>query len=166
MKLHGHIGIIILGLLAGPSNAFAGETPPVVAGAITISAEAAHRLMPHARFVDGRMRAAYLEGHVPGAISSPHPVAGMPTHHGHGGRTQSHIAKIMPHHPTGPDTPVTSASEAFGPDKGAPVVVYGHGPDCWLGVSAAQSAVSQGYSMVYWMRDGWDGWSAKRLPAE
>lgn len=49
-------------------------------------------------------------------------------------------------------------------DKGRPVVVFCMA-DCWMSWNAARRIASFGYTSVYWLRDGTNGWadSGRRL---
>ncbi len=42
-------------------------------------------------------------------------------------------------------------------DKNAPLVMYCRA-DCWLGWNAARRAHEWGYTQLYWLRDGIEGW--------
>lgn len=44
-----------------------------------------------------------------------------------------------------------------GGDKSMPLVFYCRA-DCWLGWNAAKRAADWGYSRLYWLRDGIEGW--------
>lgn len=148
-----------------------GDVPMIIAGARTISIEEARTLLGKARIVDGRMRAAYLEGHLPGAVSSPHPMTGVHAHHGHGHaaatETSAHAKATPQGHSVQPEADkLDRPALAFGPNKDASIIIYGHGADCWLGAGTVRRAVEAGYQNVLWMRDGWDAWVANKLPVE
>lgn len=50
-------------------------------------------------------------------------------------------------------------------DKTHPIVFYCRS-DCWLGWNAIKRAHALGYSNLYWLRDGTDGWQQANLPLE
>lgn len=51
-------------------------------------------------------------------------------------------------------------------DKAAKVVIYSDGPQGWKSFKAATLAVNAGYKNVMWLRDGFNGWTAKSFPVE
>ena len=50
-------------------------------------------------------------------------------------------------------------------DRAAPLVFYCLA-ECWMSWNAAKRAAEDGYTRVYWYRDGTDGWTAAGLPTE
>lgn len=54
-------------------------------------------------------------------------------------------------------------ARATGGDKSAPLVFYCLS-QCWMSWNAAKRAIADGYTRVYWYRDGSDGWAAAHLP--
>jgi rhodanese-related sulfurtransferase len=116
-----------------------GETPVSLPGAKTISPADVHAMRGKIAVLDVRKKASYLEGRVPGAIY------------------------IRDFEITGTNT---YRPEAFGPDKTRALVIYSHGSDGWVSVHAVRSAVGAAYTNVYWMREGWNGWSLAKLPVE
>ncbi len=127
-------------LLAGIGTAAAntGETPPTLDGARTVSAADARALVEKGAAVfDVRRKAAYLEGRVPKA------------------KGLARNAATNSFDPT-----------AFGANKEAVVLIYGHGSDGWSAVDAVKTAVAAGFRNVHWMRGGWVEWSGAGLPVE
>lgn len=55
--------------------------------------------------------------------------------------------------------------KATGDDKDQPVVFFCLA-NCWMSWNAAKRALEYGYSQVYWMPDGTDGWSSQDYPTE
>lgn len=129
--------LLVAGLYSS-ATAQTGETPPTIAGATTVApGDAKKAIEGGALVLDVRRRATYLEGHLPGAKSITHQI-----------NTQ--------------DKTVDPA--AFGSDKAKPIVIYGHGTDGWSAVLAVETAVKQGFTSVLWMREGFKGWQAAKLP--
>jgi rhodanese-related sulfurtransferase len=122
----------------GTAAANTGETPPSLDGARTISAADAKALLERGAVVlDVRRKAAFLEGRVPRA------------------KGLARNAETKAFDPA-----------AFGPNKEATLLIYGHGSDGWSAVEAVRTAVGAGYRNVHWMRGGWVEWSAAGLPSE
>ena len=48
-------------------------------------------------------------------------------------------------------------------DKDQKLVIFCRS-DCWLGWNVAKKAISYGYTKVFWMRDGTDGWAQAGFP--
>lgn len=55
--------------------------------------------------------------------------------------------------------------QATSDNKAYPIVFYCRS-DCWLGWNAAKRAHALGYTNLYWLRDGIDGWEQADLPLE
>ena len=51
-------------------------------------------------------------------------------------------------------------------DKAAKIVIYSDGPAGWKSYKAAVLAIKAGYKNVFWMREGFAGWTAKSYPVE
>ena len=51
-------------------------------------------------------------------------------------------------------------------DKGAAVVLYCNGPECWKSFKSSSAAIKGGYTNVLWYRLGFPDWKAKGLPVE
>lgn len=137
-----HIRLLLgtLLLLAGVGTAMAntGETPPTLDGVRTVSAAEAKAMMGKGVTVlDVRRKAAYLEGRVPSA------------------KGLARNAQTKAFDPA-----------AFGANKEAPLLIYGHGSDGWSAVEAARAAAAAGYRNVNWMRGGWTEWTAAGNPTE
>ncbi len=136
------ISIVFSALLFLAPTAFAqtGETPPTLPGVATVTAADAKQLIDKGGVaLDVRKKAAYVEGHVPGAKSIR--------------SAFNEQAK-------------TVDPSAFGPNKDAVIIIYGHGTDGWSAVDAAKTAAEAGYKNVKWLRGGWSEWSKAGLPTE
>lgn len=122
------------------AHAQSGETPMTIDGAKTVSAlEVKSMLGPDVLILDARKKAAFSEGHIPGAQSV-----------GSAYDKEKGIFDVS----------------VFGTDKSKPLVIHGHGSDGWTAVYAVKAAVGAGYNKVNWMRGGWAEWQAAKLPAE
>lgn len=123
-----------------PVIADTGETPPALDGAKTVTAQDVQALIKAGAVTyDARRKAAFLEGHLPGA--------------------QSLAGKV--------DSEKKSVDvAAFGTDKAKAIIIHGHGTDGWSAFYAAKGAVAAGFSKVHWMRGGWAEWSKAGLPVE
>lgn len=134
--------LVALALGFAPQIAVAqqGETPPSLDGARTVTpAEARAALGAGAVALDVRRRAAYLEGHLPGAQS---------------------IVRMINAEAN------TVDPAAFGDNRARAIVIYGHGSDGWTAVHAVRGAVTAGFTQVLWMRGGFREWSSAGLPVE
>jgi rhodanese-related sulfurtransferase len=133
------IAVAIIAMAAtGLAYAQTGETPMSLDGARTVSvAEAKALLDKGAAVFDVRKKASYVEGRLPKAKS---------------------IKKN--------DESKAFEPSAFGGNKDAVVVIYGHGSDGWSSVDAVKAAVAGGYKNVHWMRSGWAEWSKAGMPVE
>lgn len=59
----------------------------------------------------------------------------------------------------------TGLEKATDNDTARPVVIFCR-DDCWMSWNAAKRAVEWGYTGVYWMPEGTDGWTAGNYPTE
>lgn len=139
------ISVQVLLIAAVLAAAAAGGTsaPTHIEGGQIVSAGEGYRMVSaqEAEFIDVRNAINYGRGHVPGA-----------RHLGYSGRSANSIAFdgsqdrfALTRLPGDPDTAL---------------VFYGHGDTGWKSYKAAVTAIRAGYTNVYWMRDGLDGWVA------
>lgn len=56
-------------------------------------------------------------------------------------------------------------AQASGGDTGARLVFFCLA-DCWMSWNAAKRAQSYGYSRIYWLREGTDGWAGEDYPLQ
>ena len=125
---------VIVGALCVSGAAFAEDTPPTLPGAKNVTAEEVKGLVGKAAILDVRKKASFLEGHLPTGQSIKH--------------AQDKATKAFD-------------PSAFGADKGAAIIIHGHGPDGWSAVDAVKSAVGAGYTNVLWFRGGIREWTEK-----
>ena len=123
-------------------NSFAALVPriaPALDGAKVVAPADVKSLLGKALVLDVRKKATYLEGRVPGAKSIT----------GHFDAEKKVFDAV-----------------AFGNDKSAVIVIYGHGSDGWSAVHAVKSAVAAGYSNINWLRTGYASWADQKMPIE
>lgn len=137
---------LFLTLAVGAASA--AVTPASLSGATVVTPEQARDLQARgAVIVDVRSAAEYAEGHIDGAINVPY---------------KEKSAKAADF-----DAALDSVDLAKLPaDKGAAIVTYCNGPDCWKSYKGAIAAIKAGYSKVNWLREGLPGWKAKGLPVK
>lgn len=126
-------------LAVSPAQANSDGTPHRLEGAKTISIEEAKQMMKDAVIVDARTQGAYSAERLPGA------------------RTITSYYN--------PDQRTFHAA-IYGPDKSAPIIVYGENDASWKAVFAVNCVVAAGYTNVHWLRAGLEGWTAEKLPVE
>ncbi len=149
MKLSAMLALVLAlftGAAAGSGEAL--PTPSELEGGRVISVEEGLALYQQgATFIDTRNPLNYGRGHVPGA-----------RHIGY----QANSEKVV-----GFDASLdTFDLLALPQDKATVLVFYSHGDTGWKSYKAAVQSISAGYSRVYWMRDGWSGWSSAGYPVE
>lgn len=135
--------------------------PEALEGAVTIDAEEAHQIWTEgtAAFVDVWPRPPKPEGlpegtiwrepkrfSIPGAIWLPNVGYGA-------------LAEVTE------DYFKRGLETATSGDKTRPVVIFCL-EDCWMSWNAAKRALTYGYSTVYWMPEGTDGWEFYDFPTE
>ena len=145
-------------LLVSACLAFAGashaadekpSTPMALKGGKAVTVDDAKKLADSkgAAFFDTRAALNFGKGHVPGAKSISYKEKSEFKEDFDGSLDQFELAKL----------PV---------DKTAKIVFYSDGPKGWKSFKAAVLTVNAGYKNVMWMRDGFEGWTAKGYPAE
>jgi rhodanese-related sulfurtransferase len=135
-------------LVVGVTSAALADTPESLAGAKLVAAEDVAKLQAAGTPVfDTRIASDFAEGHIKGAISVPYREKSEKSVAFDAGQDEFDLAKL----PT---------------DKGAPLIVYCNGPECWKSFKAATAAIKNGYSSIYWYRAGFPDWKSKGLPTE
>ncbi len=127
-------------LVAAPAIAQTGETPTSIEGAKVITVDQLKADLGKVTIYDVRRRAAYVEGHLPGAQSAVRHVDAS--------------------------AQTCDAAAAFGSDKAKPIVIHGHGTDGWSAFYCVRDAVKAGYTDVRWLRAGFAGWTAGGNPLD
>jgi rhodanese-related sulfurtransferase len=126
----------------------AADAPAGLAGAKVVTAGEVIKLAgAGALVVDARIASEYADGHIKGAINVPYRERSKMATNFDAGDDEFKVAKLPP-------------------DKGAAIVIYCNGPDCWKSFKASTAAVKAGYANVYWYREGFPDWKAKNLPIE
>jgi len=132
-------GFISLLLFVVSTLAYADKplAPESIPGIKTVNASQTIELIlnvPKLIVVDARLPEEYLKGHIENSISLVDSAINKET-----------LAQIID-------------------NKETPVLFYCNGPRCLRSSHAAQKAQLQGYTNIYWFRDGWDAWIKQELP--
>lgn len=124
-------------------------TPNSLKGGNAVSVDDAKKLSDGkaAAFFDTRAAINFGKGHVPGAKSISYKEKSDFKEDFDGSQDQFELAKL-------PE------------DKNAKIVFYSDGPKGWKSFKAAALSIKAGYKNVMWMRDGFEGWTAKGYPNE
>lgn len=145
--------IIVAGFVSFSGATLAADdkpaTPATLKGGGVVSIDDAKKLSDSkgAQFFDTRAALNYGKGHVPGAKSISYKEKSDFKEDFDGSQDQFELAKL-------PE------------DKNAKIVFYSDGPKGWKSFKAAALSVKAGYKNVMWMRDGFEGWTAKGYPNE
>lgn len=151
MKPFKHLAVALagIGLIATTSVAHAQETPTTApAGVKLVEAKDVQALQAKgALIVDTRRASEYAEGTVKGAISVPY--------------DPEKSAK---------DANFDAAQDKFDlakfPDKNKDIVTFCNAGNCWKSYKSAVVLAKAGYKNVYWYRNGFPDWKARKLPTE
>lgn len=134
--------------------------PASLAGATVVGPEAAHALWEaEAAFIDVLPQAPKPQGLPEGTIWRDKPRDSIPG------------ALWLPNVGYGAIAEVTAdyfrrgLEEATGGDPSGPVVFFCL-EDCWMSWNAAKRALEWGYTRVYWLPEGTDGWALWDYPLE
>lgn len=139
MNVFKKVGVALMASLFVAGFAVAGEkeVPQFIEGTVRVSAEEMIELVEkhdNLVIVDSRKKSDVAKGFIEGSISLPNT-----------------------------DTNADSLAKAV-PSKSTPVVFYCNGIKCGRSGKAAQIALAEGYTSVYWFRGGMQEWEAKGLP--
>lgn len=123
------------------------DTPTTAVGFEVITVDQAKALIGKAQFVDFRAAVNFGKGHIKGAIAIPYDnksddVVGFDVT-----KDKFDISKLPA-------------------DKNALLVFHSGEVNGWKGYKAATVASKAGYKNIKWMREGMDGWVAKKYPLE
>ena len=139
---------VIVNVAAYVSTASSQDTPMIVQGVKTVSAEEVKILMANgAKLYDLRKKASYVEHHIPGAIHA---------------NFDEKSAKAVSY---------DASFDAFDlgqlpKDKNTALIFHGHGVDGWKGYKSSIVALKAGYKNVYFFRGGYEEWISKKFPIE
>jgi rhodanese-related sulfurtransferase len=141
--------VLALSLFASaslPAAVQAGDTPPALAGAkLVVADDVVKAQAAGAVLIDSRVAAEYVDGHIKGAINVPYREKSEKSATFDANQDEFNLAKLPA-------------------DKGAAIVIYCNGPECWKSFKASTVAVKGGYTNVLWYREGFPDWSSKHLP--
>jgi rhodanese-related sulfurtransferase len=136
-------------LVCAAGTAAAQETPTAApAGIKLVEAKDVQALQGKgALIVDTRRASEYAEGTIKGAISVPY--------------DPEKSAK---------DAGFDPAQDKFDlakfPDKNKDIVTFCNAGSCWKSYKSAVVLAKAGYKNVYWYRNGFPDWKARKLPTE
>lgn len=143
------LAIAGFGLMAGAGGVLAQETPTAApAGVKLVEAKAVQDLQAKgASIVDTRKAGEFADGTIKGAISVPY--------------DPEKSAK---------DAGFDASQDKFDmsklADKSKDIVVFCNSGTCWKSYKAAVVLAKNGYKNVYWYRNGFPDWKARKLPTE
>lgn len=128
---------------------FAQETPTTPpAGVKLVEAKEVQELQAKgAKIVDTRRASEYAEGTIKGAISVPY--------------DPEKSAKDVNFDPSQDKFDLSKL-----PDKNAHIVTFCNAGSCWKSYKSAVVLAKNGYKNVYWYRNGFPDWKARKLPIE
>ena len=136
---------LVLGLVP---VARAADTPTSLGGVTMVSADRAKAAMDKgALMLDVRVANEYAENHVKGAKSVPYKEKSVKAADFDAAQDSFDVATLPA-------------------DKGAPIVIYCNGPECWKSYKASKLAAQAGYKQIYWLRGGLPEWKQKGYPVE
>jgi rhodanese-related sulfurtransferase len=139
----------LLGIaVSGATWADAGDTPASLTGAKMATAEDVQKLMTAgAPLIDARVASEYAEGHIKGAVNVPYREKSAKATDFDASKDEFNVDKLPP-------------------NKGADIVIYCNGPECWKSYKASTAAIKAGYTNIHWYRSGFPDWKQKGFPAE
>lgn len=141
--------IVGLGLVFAAGSSLAQETPAAApAGVKLIEAKGVQELQAKgAVIVDTRKAGEYADGTIKGAISVPYDPEKSAKQVGFdASQDKFDLSKLA--------------------DKAKDIVVFCNSGTCWRSYKAAVVLAKNGYKNVYWYRNGFPDWKARKLPAE
>lgn len=141
------VSAAVMGLAATP--VLAQETPTTPpAGVKLIEAKEVQELQAKgAIIVDTRRASEYAEGTIKGAINVPY--------------DPEKSAKDVNFDPSQDKFDLSKL-----PDKNAHIVTFCNAGSCWKSYKSAVVLSKNGYKHVYWYRNGFPDWKARKLPTE
>jgi rhodanese-related sulfurtransferase len=144
------LGKMLTGLLLAASAglALANDVPASLAGVTVVTAEQARKMAESGvPLIDTRVGNEYADAHIKGAVNLPYKEKSAKLASFDSREDRFDLAKLPP-------------------AKGAPLIFYCNGPECWKSYKASKVAADAGYTQVQWLRGGFPEWKAKGLPVE
>ena len=136
------VGVLISGAVR------AADTPPTLAQAKLVAAsDVVKAQSTGVTVIDTRIASEYVDGHIKGAINVPYREKSAKAVGFDAGQDEFNLAKLPA-------------------DKGAAIVMYCNGPECWKSFKASTAAIKGGYTNIHWYRDGFPDWKSKGHPVE
>ncbi len=123
------------------------DTPTTATGFEVITVDQAKALIGKAQFVDFRSAVNFGKGHIKGAIAVPYDNKSDDVVNFDAAKDKFDMSKLPA-------------------DKNALMVFHSGEVNGWKGYKAAVVASRAGYKNIKWMREGTDGWVAKKYPLE
>ncbi|UCH46296.1 MAG: rhodanese-like domain-containing protein [Nitrospiraceae bacterium] len=139
--------VMSLCLIAGQTMAAKVMTPESLDGATVVDAEWVKQNEGKVMVFDARKKGEYVEGHIPGAISVP---------------CKEKSEKSVDFDPSKDKWDMSK----YPSDKNASIVVYCNGVKCWKSYKSIVRLAKDGYTNLYWLRDGFPGWQEKGYTVE
>lgn len=142
--------IILLAASSLVSSAFASHPTPIDIYDVTlINTSGLTALQQESTIIllDMRSPINYGRGRIPGAMSSP-------------------LKEESAHSESFDRSEHDWTPSRYGALKNSMIVIYSHGVTGWKSYKAAVMAADQGYTNIYWMREGFSAWKESGLPIE
>jgi rhodanese-related sulfurtransferase len=139
---------VVLGLTNTVAGADEGiPTPKTLKDGKVITVEEAKTMFDKKGivFLDTRSALIFGKGHIPGAVIVPYDMKSERKEGANLSADKMDLTKLPA-------------------DKDAPLIVYSHGATGWKSYKAATYAIKSGYKNVMWMREGMEGWEARKYP--
>ena len=141
------LATIMAMILATPVWAEKPLTPESYPGAKVVDTKWVKSNLGQMKIYDVRKKAEYIEGHIPGAISS----------------TYKEKSEKSPDFDRTLDKLDLSD---FPSNKSEPLIVHCNGPRCWKSYKTTVLLVDDGYTNVNWYREGYPDWKKSGNPVE
>lgn len=149
--IRNHLQTVFLALFIAASSAATAaprvDTPTTAVGFEVITVDQAKALVGKAQFYDFRAAVNFGKGHIKGAIAIPYDNKSDDVVNFDASKDKFDLSKLPA-------------------DKNALLVFHSGEVNGWKGYKAATVASKAGYKNIKWMREGMDGWMAKKYPVE
>jgi len=148
MKLAALVTVCVMVFVGSTARAEKPLTPESLKGVTMVDDGMVKAEHGKIKIYDVRLKAEYVESHIPGAISVPYEEKSVQATNFDASKDQFDLSK-------------------FPPNKDETFIVYCNGPRCWKSYKAAVLLIKAGYKNVKWYRNnGFPGWQAKGYPVE